>query len=83
MNLFTAQGANSSHVIDKVMPRVMNDDNVILIAPFTQEQFRKALFDMDPDKAPGPDGSNLGFYQKLWSKIGGDEANACQSWLQY
>ncbi|CAN0829244.1 hypothetical protein LINGRAHAP2_LOCUS1089 [Linum grandiflorum] len=40
------------------------------------------MFDMEPDKAPGPDGFNPGFYQKMWGDIGGDVTQACIAWLQ-
>ncbi|CAN0830958.1 Transposon TX1 uncharacterized 149 kDa protein [Linum grandiflorum] len=46
-----------------------------------QEEFRRAMFDMEPDKAPGPDGFNPGFYQRMWNDIGGDVTTACQTWL--
>ncbi|CAN0837150.1 hypothetical protein LINGRAHAP2_LOCUS1714 [Linum grandiflorum] len=39
------------------------------------------MFDMEPDKAPGPDGFNPGFYQRMWPEIGEDVTNACHSWL--
>ncbi|XP_019158575.1 PREDICTED: uncharacterized protein LOC109155346 [Ipomoea nil] len=39
------------------------------------EEVRSALFAMFPDKAPGPDGMNLDFYQHFWDVVAGDLAN--------
>jgi len=33
-----------------------------LIYPFTEEEIRAAVFIMNPDKAPGPDGFSMSFY---------------------
>ena len=40
-----------------------------------------ALFDMHPDKSPGPDGMNSVFYQRFWNTVGEDETNACLSFI--
>lgn len=44
----------------------------LLCAPFNAREVHKAIFDMHPSKAPGPDGFTAFFYQKLWPEIGGD-----------
>ncbi|XP_073030650.1 uncharacterized protein [Primulina eburnea] len=43
--------------------------NQILCAPFTETEVRRALFDMHPDKAPGPDGFSTLFFQKFWEVV--------------
>jgi len=45
----------------------MSDDNVLLTMPFTKDEFRVTMFSMHPDKCPGLDGYNLGFYQQFWN----------------
>lgn len=37
---------------------------------FTTIEFRKAIFDMSPYKAPKPDNFQLVFYQKMWNVVG-------------
>lgn len=39
-------------------------------APFKRDDVRKALFEMPPFKAPGPDGFYAVFYQRMWSVVG-------------
>lgn len=36
--------------------RINQNMNALLDAPFTTEEVRKAVFDLHPDKAPGPNG---------------------------
>ncbi|GKF82844.1 hypothetical protein Tco_0244500, partial [Tanacetum coccineum] len=35
----------------------------------TDEEIKKALFDMDDNKAPGPDGFTSKFYKKAWDIV--------------
>ncbi|XP_031090853.1 uncharacterized protein LOC115995843 [Ipomoea triloba] len=48
------------------------DDNALLLRPFEMSEVKEALFSMFPDKAPGLDGMNPGFYQHYWDVVGGD-----------
>ncbi|XP_074270957.1 uncharacterized protein LOC141594871 [Silene latifolia] len=41
-----------------------------LTKPVTREEIRQALFDMDPDKSPGPDGFSSAFFKHSWALIG-------------
>lgn len=38
--------------------------------PFIPEEIKKVLYDMNPCKAPGPDGFSEGFFQKTWEITG-------------
>jgi hypothetical protein len=51
-------------------PRLSNEKLEKLDAPIDNDEVRKAIFNMDPWKAPGPDGFPAGFYQKSWSIVG-------------
>jgi len=49
----------------------LNSENICsLEEPFTSQEIRKALFDIGPLKAPGPDGFHALFYQHFWSTVG-------------
>ncbi|CAM8959461.1 unnamed protein product [Rhodiola kirilowii] len=46
--------------------------NEMLIAPFTEGEVKRALFQMHPTKAPGLDGFPALFYQSNWDIMGQD-----------
>ena len=46
--------------------------NRALLAPYTAEEVRKALFDIGDLKAPGPDGLHAIFYKRFWAMLGDD-----------
>ncbi|XP_073119573.1 uncharacterized protein [Henckelia pumila] len=71
-DLFSSDNPTSEDtrkILDCVIPRIDGNLNLILTTPFSKEEVRKALFDMHPDKAPGPDGMSVFFYQKFWNII--------------
>ncbi|XP_073041676.1 uncharacterized protein [Primulina eburnea] len=51
--------------------------NAILCALYTDTDIYKALFDMQPSKAPGPDGFTALFFQKNWKIVGKEVVAAC------
>jgi hypothetical protein len=56
--LFTPKGGCLDPVFSLLSPRVTEEYNISLEAPITKEDVRVALFQMHPDKSPGPDGFN-------------------------
>ena len=54
------------------IPQVTQSENEFLTAPFTEKEFRDAVFAMEHNKAPGPDGFPAEFYQKFWDIIKDD-----------
>ncbi|XP_019175839.1 PREDICTED: uncharacterized protein LOC109171159 [Ipomoea nil] len=57
-----------------IQPRITTTQNEKLVRPFEVEEIKAALFSIHPDKAPGPDGMNPGFYQNFWDVVGSDVA---------
>jgi hypothetical protein len=49
--------------------QVSQEENDLLIRPFTIEEIREAVFEMEHNKAPGPDRFPAEFYQSCWEII--------------
>lgn len=71
-NLFTASVVEWEPVIDCINHVITREHNEFLLNEVAEEEVRHALFQMHPDKAPGPDGMTPAFYQKHWSIVGKD-----------
>jgi hypothetical protein len=44
----------------------------MLAACFTEKEVKEAIFEMKHNKAPGPDGFPVEFYQRFWKIIKDD-----------
>jgi hypothetical protein len=51
---------------------MMDEENADLIRPFSEEEVKYALFQMERNKAARPDGLPVEFFQKNWSVIKSD-----------
>ncbi|KAL2235577.1 UNVERIFIED_CONTAM: hypothetical protein Sindi_1289900 [Sesamum indicum] len=47
-----------------------NEESTTLMLPFTPVDVKQAVFDIDEDKAPGPDGYSSGFFKPAWPIVG-------------
>jgi len=54
------------------IPQVSQEDNDVLISEFTETEVKDAVFQMEHNKAPGPDGFPVEFYQVFWNLIKDD-----------
>lgn len=61
-------------------PCVMEDMNRVLNLEPTGDEIRSALFQMHPNKAPGPDGMQALFFNKIWHVIGPDIISFVRCW---
>jgi hypothetical protein len=53
-----------------IIPGLIKEDvNTKLTKEVTQQEIKEALDQMNPDKAPGPDGFTSRFYQQYWEII--------------
>ena len=65
--LFTPAAFDFGPVVEKITHRLSLEQNSLLPAPVEIGEVKTALFQMHPDKSPGPDGMSPGFYQKFWN----------------
>ncbi|GAU34295.1 hypothetical protein TSUD_20010 [Trifolium subterraneum] len=80
--LFKPRDGDHDPVLNLIQPRVTDDDNLILTAPITKVEIQQALFQMHPEKSPGPDGFNPAFYQRFWEQCSDDIFSAASTWLE-
>src|SRR3954471_21374144 len=62
------------------IPQVSNEENTFLNYTFIEEEIKKAVFQMEHNKAPGPDGFPAEFYQQFWDAIKTDLIEFFQCW---
>ncbi|GAU43270.1 hypothetical protein TSUD_36200 [Trifolium subterraneum] len=80
--LFKPRDGDHDPVLNLIQPRVTDDDNLVLTAPITKVEIQQALFQMHPDKSPGPDEFNPAFYQRFWEQCSDDIFSAASTWLE-
>ncbi|GAU50179.1 hypothetical protein TSUD_408720, partial [Trifolium subterraneum] len=80
--LFKPRVGDHDPVLNLIQPRVTDNDNFVLTAPITKVEIQQALFQMHPDKSPGPDGFNPAFYQRFWEQCSDDIFSAVSTWLE-
>jgi hypothetical protein len=51
---------------------VSEEENEVLVAPFSEEEVKLAVFNMEHNKAPGPDDFPTEFYQFFWEVVKAD-----------
>jgi hypothetical protein len=71
-NLFKAKSTTHDPILSLITPKITQEDNDRLVMPITKDELKEALFQMHPDKSPGPDGFNPAFYQHFWDLCGND-----------
>ncbi|KAF8088702.1 hypothetical protein N665_0532s0062 [Sinapis alba] len=62
--LYKSNGVNiDPDLLEGIPKNVNNEMNKSLTQPVTEEEVKRAVFVINQDKAPGPDGINAGFYK--------------------
>lgn len=81
--LFTTSSPGNVDMFTALFPPVVSDEmNLELIREFEEEEVLKALKQMQPLKAPGPDGFSPIFYQRFWQVVGKDVTAAVRSFMK-
>lgn len=79
-NLFSTEVPTNFEQALKGLDAIAEEMNTTLNAEPTDEEIRCALFQMHPNKAPGPDGMHALFFQKFWHIIGHDIILFVKNW---
>ncbi|VFQ70656.1 unnamed protein product [Cuscuta campestris] len=67
-----------TNLISSFIPKVINDhDNLSICYLPTEEEIKKAVWELNPDSAAGPDGFNGHFFRTFWDIIKRDVILAC------
>ena len=71
-NLFKSEVVQPNPEVTSLVKRKVTDEmNKALLAPYTEDDVRKALFDIGDLKASGPDGLHAIFLQEILEYVGG------------
>ncbi|RVW86687.1 LINE-1 retrotransposable element ORF2 protein [Vitis vinifera] len=60
---------NLELVSERILRRKELEDLLLKEEPFSEEEVRMAVFQLNKEKAPGPDGFTLAVYQECWDVI--------------
>ena len=58
------------------------EQQIEILKPFNEEDVRKAMFSIDVNISPGPDGYGSGFYRETWDIVGQHVAEAVLEFFQ-
>ncbi|GJW48256.1 RNA-directed DNA polymerase, eukaryota, reverse transcriptase zinc-binding domain protein [Tanacetum coccineum] len=61
--------------IDKILSEKKAEDMICLV---TDEEIKEVVFDIDSNKASGPDGYTLGFFKKAWNIVCKERKNGAR-----
>ncbi|XP_058725646.1 uncharacterized protein LOC131596933 [Vicia villosa] len=75
-NFSSSNPSEISSVCSVTQKRLSKTQKEWCAKPFSPEEVKIALFQMNPSKAPGPDGLNTCFFQKYWNIVGKDVVSA-------
>jgi hypothetical protein len=72
----------SKDFLKNIPTLVTKEDNTTLLSPTNEEEIRKIIWSMAPNKAPGPDGFTIHFYRICWNIIKSDLMRMIKGFLQ-
>lgn len=73
---------NEESVSDRErVKQVTDEQNQELVMPVRSEEVKQVVFAMHPDKSPGIDGLNPGFFQAYWGILGDDVIRFCEQFF--
>jgi len=77
--LLTKEELDEEETLLESIPNLVSEEgNAFLLSPFSEEEIKKATFDLGGDRALGPDGFPTAFFKKFWHIMGKDIVEALQ-----
>ncbi|CAA7059511.1 unnamed protein product [Microthlaspi erraticum] len=81
-NLFTTSNPSDfDEALRYITPKVSSSMNLALTQPPSNEEIKQAIANINPDKAPGPDGVTSLFFQNFWDEIATDVIHMVQDFF--
>ncbi|GKU86994.1 hypothetical protein SLEP1_g1457 [Rubroshorea leprosula] len=68
-NLFKEDKWQRPHLDGIPFKKISSEDNRSLVAPFSEDEVKKAVWSCGSSKAPGPDDFNFKFIREMWETI--------------
>jgi len=75
-------GLNEEVVKSTINLKLSSTQQHVLAQDVKREEIKHAMFSFKNNKAPGPDGFNVGFFKRMWHIVGEDVINAVSSFFQ-
>lgn len=79
-SLFTEEAIWRPSLQHDLLPSLSEEERGELVTPFYEEEVRGAIFSLAGDKAPGPDGLPMLFFQHCWEII---KSLLCKALLEF
>ncbi|KAL0293105.1 UNVERIFIED_CONTAM: hypothetical protein Sradi_6957100 [Sesamum radiatum] len=70
------QPQNLDHLQTFARYLISEDEATLISSPVQRQEIKEALFDINEDSAPGPDGFSSGFFKASWAVTGDDVCRA-------
>ncbi|GJU23245.1 RNA-directed DNA polymerase, eukaryota, reverse transcriptase zinc-binding domain protein [Tanacetum coccineum] len=61
--------------------KISQEDALEMVKPISNEEIKSAIFDIEDNKAPGPDGFTSKFFKASWGIVGGDVCRAIKEFF--
>nr|GEY38171.1 hypothetical protein [Tanacetum cinerariifolium] len=81
--LGSSSSVNPIDDLDSLFSKVLSDSDAEYInRSVTDDEIRKALFEIDGNKAPGPDGYSAQFFKHAWNVVGSEVCMAVKDFFK-